>query len=196
MVCHSNETRMEFVDRLVTQFLVVLSLGGKLDPQYRLERLLNGLKACEKYLQEANVLELLPGQTWDSVTNQLRSYDRSEMHHRKESANAAYPAVVCHSCHAVGHKSPDCPQRPKGGKGFHRGGRGYGKGGGKNFSGGRGGKGNYGGKHGGGRGGGDEKGGVKANIILTPTTHVPLIFVISQVILRQIVPMLETLPKC
>ena len=31
MVCHSNETRMEFVDRLVTQFLVVLSLGGKLD---------------------------------------------------------------------------------------------------------------------------------------------------------------------
>ena len=40
------------------------------------------------------------------------------------------------------------------------------------------------------------KKGVKANIILTPTTHVPVIFVISQVILRQIVPMLEILPKC
>ena len=70
MVCLSNETRMEYVDRLVTQFLVVLSLGGKLDAQYRLERLLNGLKANQKYLQEANVLELLPGQTWDTVTSQ------------------------------------------------------------------------------------------------------------------------------
>ena len=43
MHCMSNETRMEFVDRLVAQFLVVLSLGGKLSQEYRLERLLNGL---------------------------------------------------------------------------------------------------------------------------------------------------------
>ena len=71
---------MDYVDRLVTQFLVVLSLGGKLDPQYRLEQLLNGLKANQKYLQEANVLELLPGQTWDTVTSKLRSYDRAENH--------------------------------------------------------------------------------------------------------------------
>ena len=63
---------MEYVDRLVTQFLVVLSLGGKLDPQYRLERLFNGLKTYKKHLQEANVLLLLPGQTWDIVTSQLR----------------------------------------------------------------------------------------------------------------------------
>ncbi len=68
MMCLSNETQMKFIDRLVTQFLIVLSLGGKLDP-HRLERLLNGLKASKKYLHEANVLELLPGQTWDSVTN-------------------------------------------------------------------------------------------------------------------------------
>ena len=52
---------MELVDRLVTQFLVLLNLGDKLDPQYRLERLLNGLKVSEKYLQEANVLEVLSG---------------------------------------------------------------------------------------------------------------------------------------
>ena len=55
---------MEFVDCLVTQFLVVLSLAGKLDLQYRLERLLNGLKANQKYLQEANVLELYLIKLW------------------------------------------------------------------------------------------------------------------------------------
>jgi hypothetical protein len=141
-------------------------------------------------------MELLPNQTWDTITNQLRQYDRSDLNLKKETANAAMQ-IICHTCHAVGHKSPDCPQRPKGGKGFYRGGRGYGKGKavvktfqedaveketmGENT---------------------EEvevvvvKKGVKANIILTPTTHVPVIFVISQVILRQIVPMLETLPKC
>jgi hypothetical protein len=31
LTCLSNETRMEYVDRLVSQFLVVISLGGKLD---------------------------------------------------------------------------------------------------------------------------------------------------------------------
>ena len=156
LTCMSNETRMEYVDRLVSQFLVVISLGGKLDAQYRLERLLNGLKACDKYKQEANVLELLPGQTWDSVTNQLRSYDRADMHLRKESANVATP-IICHICHTSGHKSTDCPQRAatRGGKG--RGGRKGG--GGRGYSGGKGGggRGNYGGKGGwkpkGGKGG-------------------------------------------
>jgi hypothetical protein len=145
LTCLPNETRMEYVDRLVSQFLVVISLGGKLDPQYRLERLLNGLKACDKYKQEANVLELLPMQTWDSVTNQLRSYDRSDSHLKQESANAAM-SIICHICNTAGHKAPDCPQRGtmRGGKG--RGGRyNAGKGGGSKGNNG-GGRGNYGGK--------------------------------------------------
>ena len=40
------------------------------------------------------------------------------------------------------------------------------------------------------------KKGVKANFILTPLTLVPVIFVISQAILRQIVLMPETLRRC
>ena len=145
LTCLSNETRIEYVDRLVSQFLVVLSLGGKLDAQYRLERLLNGLKACEKYKQEANVLELLPGQTWDSVTNQLRSYDRADSNLQKESANVASP-LICHGCHLPGHTLPNCPQKTThGGKG--RGGKG---GGGRGYSGGKGGggRGNHRGKGG------------------------------------------------
>ena len=142
MRCLSHETRIEFADRLVAQFLVVMNLGGTVDETWRCERLLNGLKSHPKYQVEANLMELLPNQTWDTITNQLRQYDRSDLNLKKETANAAMQ-IICHTCHAVGHKSPDCPQRPKGGKGFHRGGRGYGKGSGKNFSGGRGGKGNF-----------------------------------------------------
>ena len=68
-------------------------------------------------MQEANVLELLPCQTWDSITSQLRSYDRAENQLRKESAHLVSP-VICNSCHTVGHKSPDCPQNAMlGGKG-------------------------------------------------------------------------------
>ena len=40
------------------------------------------------------------------------------------------------------------------------------------------------------------KKGVKENIILTTTTHVPVIFVISQAILLQIAHMEESLHKC
>jgi hypothetical protein len=132
-----------------------MNLGGYVDESVRCERLLNGLKANPKYQLEANLMELLPNQTWDTITNNLRQYDRSDTILKKETANAAMN-IVCHSCHAPGHKSPDCPHRNKGGKGYGRG-RGGGKSGGKGFSGGRGGK-SYGGKYGGGRGNG-QKGG-------------------------------------
>ena len=157
MTCLSNEKRMEFADRLVAQFLVVLNLGGTVSEAWRVERLLNGLKGNNKFKSEANLLEMLPNQTWDSITNQLRQYDRSDTNLNKpESANAVTP-IICHICNTIGHKSPDCPQRSKGGKG-----RGVGRGGGKGFSG----RGNGGSKgrgygrkgYGGGRGGGNKGG--------------------------------------
>ena len=117
MTCLSNEKRMEFADRLVAQFLVVLNLGGTVSEAWRVERLLNGLKRNNKFKSEANLLEMLPNQTWDSITNQLRQYDRSDTNLNKpESANAVTP-IICHICNAIGHKNPDCPQRSKGGKG-------------------------------------------------------------------------------
>ena len=87
-------------------------------------------------MQEANVLELLPGQTWDTVTSQLRSYDRAGNHLRKEYVHLASP-VICNLCHTVGHKSPDCPQNAmRGGKGRGRQFRGGKGGGGKGARGG------------------------------------------------------------
>ena len=58
MTCLSNETRMEFADRLVAQFLVVLNLGGTVSEAWRVERLLNGLKGNNKFRSEANLLEM------------------------------------------------------------------------------------------------------------------------------------------
>ena len=77
MKCLSNEKRTDFADRLVAQFLVVMNLGGTVTAAWRVERLLNGLKAHSKYQLEANLLEMLPSQTWDTITNQLRQYDKS-----------------------------------------------------------------------------------------------------------------------
>ena len=74
----SNETRVEFSNRLIEQFLVVINLGGVITDAWRVERLLNGLKAHPKYSLEANLLELLPNHNWDTITNQLRQYDRSD----------------------------------------------------------------------------------------------------------------------
>jgi hypothetical protein len=78
MKCHSNEKRMEFADRLVAQLLAVMNLGGTVTAAWRVERLLNGLKAHSKYQLEANLLEMLPNQTWDTITNQLRQCDKSD----------------------------------------------------------------------------------------------------------------------
>ncbi len=52
---------------------------------------------------------VLPNSTWDSIANNLRQYNRSD-------TNAAMN-IVCHYCHSLGHKSSNCPQRQKGGKG-------------------------------------------------------------------------------
>ena len=153
MKCLSNETRVEFSNRLIEQFLVVINLGGVVTDATRVERLLNGLKAHPKYSLEANLLELLPNHNWDTITNQLRQYDRSDANLKQESANAAMP-VICHVCNAVGHKAPDCPQRKQGGKGRGHGGKSGGKGGGgRGYAGAKGGK-RFGGKGGGGRGSG------------------------------------------
>ena len=155
MTCTASDTRMDFANRLVAQFLVVMSLDGEMSEAGRCERLLNGLKANPKYRMEANLMELLPNQTWDSITNNLRQYDRADMNLKKENANAATTVITCYGCGQTGHKRPDCPNREKG-KGNGRGrGNGGGKGSGKGFSGGRG---RNRGNKGGGRGGG-QKGG-------------------------------------
>ena len=83
-------------------------------------------------------MEPLPNQTWDSITNNLRQYDRADMNLKKETLNAASNVITCYGCGQTGHKRPDCPNRGKG-KGNGRGrGNGGGKGSGKGFSGGRG----------------------------------------------------------
>ena len=84
---------------------------------------INGLKAHPKYALEANLLELLPNHNWDTITNQLRQYDRSDANLKQESANAAV-SIICHIC-GGNHKAPYCHLRKQGAKG-----RGYSKGGG------------------------------------------------------------------
>jgi hypothetical protein len=155
MKCLSNETRIEFSDRLVAQFLVVLNLGGVVSDAWRVERLLNGLKAHPKYALEANLLELLPNHNWDTITNQLRQYDRSDANLKQETANAAV-SIVCHIC-GGNHKAPDCHLRKQSAKG-----RGSGKGGGGRGYAGAKGKKRFGGKGSSGRGQG-QKGGKNNN---------------------------------
>ena len=75
MKCVVLDSRMDFANKLITQFLIVMNLGGTVDEAWRCERLLNGLKANPKYQLEANLMELLPNQTWDTITNNLRQYD-------------------------------------------------------------------------------------------------------------------------
>ena len=60
-----------------------MNLGGTFDETWRCERLLNGLKAHPKYQLEANLMELLPNQTWDTITNNLKT----------ETANAAMQII-------------------------------------------------------------------------------------------------------
>jgi hypothetical protein len=56
--------------------------------------LINGLKANPKYQLEANLMELLPNQTWDSITNNLRQYDRSDTNLKKELQQVFIVTVV------------------------------------------------------------------------------------------------------
>ncbi len=104
--------------------------------------------------------------------------------------------IICHTCHAVGHKSQNCPQRSKSGKGVHRGGRAYSIGSGKKYSGRRGGKENYVGKHGGGRGGGGQKGGNKDKYHIKTNNSRTCNVCNKSDHIGKIVPMRETLPKC
>ena len=142
---------------------------------------------------EENLMELLPNQNWDSITNNLRQYDRADMNLKKETANAATIDISCYGCGQTGRKRPDCPNKGKG-KGNNRGrGNGSGKGGEKVFL-----------------EAVDNKdiGGikvevegvvkkvVKANHHLTVTSHVPATFVISRVIFRTAVHMQKNFNKC
>ena len=114
MACGPSETRCDFVERLSDQILNVLGAGGEVPESTRCERLLNGLKAHNKYENECRVLELLP-QTWDSITAKLRRWDTDEINAKKDTANYA-KEIICHSCGAKGHKSPECPNRVDVGK--------------------------------------------------------------------------------
>ncbi|MFO0001224.1 MAG: hypothetical protein ACK559_08840, partial [bacterium] len=92
----------------------VLGAGGEVPESTRCERLLNGLKAHTKYENECRVLELLP-QSWDSITAKLRRWDTDEINAKKDTANYV-KEIICHSCGAKGHKSPECPNRVDVGK--------------------------------------------------------------------------------
>ncbi len=69
---------------------------------------------------------------------------RAERHLRKESAHVA-SSIICNSCNAEGHKSPDYPQNRVSGKGRRRqlcderggGGKGGGSNSGRNYNGGK-----------------------------------------------------------
>ena len=124
---------MDFANKLIAQFLVVMSLGSTVDEAWRCERLLNGLKANPKYQLEANVMEQLPNQSRDSITNNSRQYNRSDTKMKKEQANAASAGVYCYGCGQAGHVKPNCPSRDQRGSKGYVGGRGGGKGGSKGF---------------------------------------------------------------
>jgi hypothetical protein len=78
-----SESRLDFVERLSDQILNVLGAGGEVPETIRCERLLNGLKAHDKYASECRVLELLP-QTCDSITSKLRRWDTDEIKIKKD----------------------------------------------------------------------------------------------------------------
>jgi hypothetical protein len=109
MACGPSETRNDFVERLSEQILNVIGAGGEVPENIRCERLLNSLKAHNKYAGECRVLELLP-QTWDSITAKLRRWDTDEMNAKKDVANYAN-TIICRTCGTYGHKSPLCPNR-------------------------------------------------------------------------------------
>ena len=83
-----------------------------------MERLLNGLKGREKFESDARQFQLIEKKSWDTITNQLRAWDREEelLSKNKVSANLATTSnfvVRCFRCKQTGHKRFECPMNSK-----------------------------------------------------------------------------------
>ena len=60
MSCAAHESRIEWVDRLSRQILMLLDLGATIPDEMRIERLLNGLHGHKTYSHEVNILAAHP----------------------------------------------------------------------------------------------------------------------------------------
>jgi hypothetical protein len=109
MSCAAHESRIEWVDRLSRQILMLLDLGAVIPEEMRIERLLNGLHGHKTYSHEANILQLIP-HTWESLVSQLRAWDIQE-NNKKSAEKANLLSIVCYLCRKPGHKSSECPLR-------------------------------------------------------------------------------------
>ena len=78
LACGSSETRTEFIERLTAYILTLNNLGYAATPEVRMERLLNGLKGREKFESDARQFQLIENKSWDTITYQLRAWDRKE----------------------------------------------------------------------------------------------------------------------
>ena len=65
------ESRIEWMDRLSRQTLMLLDLGATIPDEMRIERLLNGLHDHKTYSHEANIVQLIL-HSWESLVSQLR----------------------------------------------------------------------------------------------------------------------------
>jgi hypothetical protein len=109
MSCAAHESRIEWVDRLSRQILMLLDLGATIPEEMRIERLLNGLHGHKMYSHEANILQLIP-HTWESLVSQLRAWD-IQHNNKKTAEKANLISIVCYLCNKPGHKSSQCPLR-------------------------------------------------------------------------------------
>ena len=110
MSCAAHESRIEWVDRLSRQILMLLDLGATIPDEMRIERLLNGLHGHKTYSPEANILQLLP-HTWESLVSQLRAWDIQESNKKSAEKANLVSSIICHLCRKPGHKAPDCHLR-------------------------------------------------------------------------------------
>lgn len=107
-----TEKRSDFVERLDEAIITLEGMGHVVTPACKVERLLNGLSTNKTYASEARSLGLIPNVTWENIVARLRGWDRlDEQGKSEESANMIQSGIVCHSCGAPGHKSPNCPHK-------------------------------------------------------------------------------------
>jgi hypothetical protein len=117
MTINSGETRGDWIDRLTKQIISLEGRDRKIDEKARVERLLTGLHPVPEFKAEAATIQLMAGNTWDSVTSILISYDKRDQEAgTKPNAAVANMAAggnttICHNCGEAGHKRPDCPNR-------------------------------------------------------------------------------------